>query len=408
MIYRCLVARVITSCQTPAKTLDTCSWSRRRVTSCVIAVSHVTFTFTQKCHNETLAKLSFVLALVECVVELAQSRSSPISQSVCSLARPAPTPPGHAPAPPGHAVFAGETTRSIEQLVLYVRALQLLGAAMELARSEIGAQRLQPSSNVRTRTYSASRLRTPRHAYVHHATRTYTASRVRTPLHAYVHRVTRTYTTSRVRTPFHTYVHHVTRTYTTARVRTPRHAYVLRFTRTYTTSRVRTPRHEYVHRVTRTYSASRVRTPRHAYVHRVMSTYTASRVRTPLHAYVHRVTRTYTTSRVRTPRHAYVHRVTRTYTAIPRTYTASRVRAPLSLVRTPQHAYVHRYPSYVHRITRTCTAIPGTYTVSPQVTYLRDAGRATDTPNLFYHSITGRSPFCDPDHKTSDYLLAWI
>ena len=36
----------------------------------------------QKEHNETVAKLTFVLALVECIVELAQSRSSPITESV--------------------------------------------------------------------------------------------------------------------------------------------------------------------------------------------------------------------------------------------------------------------------------------------------------------------------------------
>ena len=35
----------------------------------------------QKEHNETIAKLNFVNALVECIMDLAQSRASPISES---------------------------------------------------------------------------------------------------------------------------------------------------------------------------------------------------------------------------------------------------------------------------------------------------------------------------------------
>lgn len=33
----------------------------------------------QREHNETLAKLNFVLALVDCILELARSRSAPIT-----------------------------------------------------------------------------------------------------------------------------------------------------------------------------------------------------------------------------------------------------------------------------------------------------------------------------------------
>ena len=36
------------------------------------------FNFLQKEHNETLAKLNFMLALVDCILELARSRVGPI------------------------------------------------------------------------------------------------------------------------------------------------------------------------------------------------------------------------------------------------------------------------------------------------------------------------------------------
>lgn len=68
----------------------------------------------QKEHIETLAKLNFVLALVECIVECASPK------------RP-----------------------RYERLVLLVRALQLLSSSLSIATSELKAGRLQPSTNVK-------------------------------------------------------------------------------------------------------------------------------------------------------------------------------------------------------------------------------------------------------------------
>ena len=39
-------------------------------------------TFVQREHNETVSKLSFVLALTECIMELASSRSSPLTETL--------------------------------------------------------------------------------------------------------------------------------------------------------------------------------------------------------------------------------------------------------------------------------------------------------------------------------------
>ena len=45
--------------------------------------------------------------------------------------------------------FVSESQRQLEQLVLHVRALQLLNSAIQLAREEIKCCRLQPSNSVR-------------------------------------------------------------------------------------------------------------------------------------------------------------------------------------------------------------------------------------------------------------------
>ena len=99
-------------------------------------------THFQKEHNETVNKLNFVLALVECIIELAHSRSSPLSESVDQRQ-------GNNAFRLDHIAFVSESQRLMEQLVLYVRALQLLSSSIELAREETKAGRLQPSNSVK-------------------------------------------------------------------------------------------------------------------------------------------------------------------------------------------------------------------------------------------------------------------
>uniref|UniRef100_A0A069DW76 Putative serine/threonine-protein kinase ulk2-like isoform 2 n=1 Tax=Panstrongylus megistus TaxID=65343 RepID=A0A069DW76_9HEMI len=69
-------------------------------------------TLLEREHNETLAKLNFVLALSECVSEVAESRGR------------------------------------VDRLVLLVRALQLLSSALSLATAQLRAGVLQPSPTV--------------------------------------------------------------------------------------------------------------------------------------------------------------------------------------------------------------------------------------------------------------------
>ncbi|XP_049540107.1 serine/threonine-protein kinase ULK2 [Anopheles darlingi] len=93
-------------------------------------------TLLDRDHNETLAKLNFVIALTDCILEVADSRCAPLSALMS-----ADTPP-MAPHPPEHCKRA-------ERLVLLVRALHLLSSGLNLASSQIQAGHLKPSNTVK-------------------------------------------------------------------------------------------------------------------------------------------------------------------------------------------------------------------------------------------------------------------
>lgn len=88
----------------------------------------------QREHNETLAKINFVLALSNCILELAASRAAPISALVDAVSPMQPQ---------------SEMGRRAEQLVLMVRALQLLGSGLSLATQQLKNGQLRPSSTVK-------------------------------------------------------------------------------------------------------------------------------------------------------------------------------------------------------------------------------------------------------------------
>ncbi|ODN00281.1 Serine/threonine-protein kinase ULK2 [Orchesella cincta] len=98
-------------------------------------------TLLEKEHNQTLAKLNFVLALVDCILDLAKSKGAPFSKiqesntlrnddSCCKS---------------GNASSIGKS----EQLVLYIRVLHLLSSALRLAKDELEENRLRPSAAVK-------------------------------------------------------------------------------------------------------------------------------------------------------------------------------------------------------------------------------------------------------------------
>jgi serine/threonine-protein kinase ULK/ATG1 len=96
----------------------------------------LSFFFRQREHNETLAKLNFVVALTDCILEVADSRCAPLSALMSADAQPiAP----HAP----------EHCKRAERLVLLVRALHLLSSGLNLASSKLEVGELKPSKTVR-------------------------------------------------------------------------------------------------------------------------------------------------------------------------------------------------------------------------------------------------------------------
>ncbi|XP_071041475.1 serine/threonine-protein kinase unc-51 isoform X5 [Parasteatoda tepidariorum] len=96
-------------------------------------------TLLEKEHNDTLAKLNFVSALVKCILELAKTRSSPLSSALSSsIARTDDTDQA-----------MSEGCRKAVQLLLYMKALQLISSAFQLSQQEVKSGKLQPSTSVR-------------------------------------------------------------------------------------------------------------------------------------------------------------------------------------------------------------------------------------------------------------------
>lgn len=97
-------------------------------------------TLLDKEHKEILAKLQFVLQLVDSLVQLAQNRSNPLAIFINRSRK----------ASSGETrVQLSEAYIRVEQLVIYVRALHMLSSALELAQQEVQAKRLHPSPAVK-------------------------------------------------------------------------------------------------------------------------------------------------------------------------------------------------------------------------------------------------------------------
>lgn len=99
-------------------------------------------TLLEKEHNQTLAKLNFVLALVDCILDLAKSKGAPFNKIQES----------NAIRQDDSYNKSGNNITSIgksEQLVLYIRVLHLLSSALRLAKDELEENRLRPSAAVK-------------------------------------------------------------------------------------------------------------------------------------------------------------------------------------------------------------------------------------------------------------------
>ncbi|XP_068142050.1 serine/threonine-protein kinase unc-51 [Drosophila tropicalis] len=96
-------------------------------------------------HNETLSKLNFVLALTDCIQEVADSRCAPLSTLMVAGSQTVGNDHHQHQIPP----HAPEHCKRAERLVLLVRALQLLSSGLNLASQQLRNGQLKPSSNVK-------------------------------------------------------------------------------------------------------------------------------------------------------------------------------------------------------------------------------------------------------------------
>ena len=96
-------------------------------------------------------KLEFVRDLSSSIIQIARSRSSPLAESVfiddaMSCTSPMATAAvAVASDTTCSTVFISEGQRRIEQLVLYMRALELLASALSLAKAALADGRLSPT-----------------------------------------------------------------------------------------------------------------------------------------------------------------------------------------------------------------------------------------------------------------------
>jgi len=105
-----------------------------------VAPELTTETLMNREHRETLSKLQYVSTLVESLVDLAQSRNSPLLES------------HQANKLTGCVVFVSEKQRRMEQLIIYIRALHILSSSLQLAKDQVTSGQLQPSPTVKSGT----------------------------------------------------------------------------------------------------------------------------------------------------------------------------------------------------------------------------------------------------------------
>ena len=91
-------------------------------------------------HNEGLAKLRFISLLVDTIIGVARSKAAPLAGLTETTRLPV---SGQQPD------TDGPLQRRLQQLLLYMRCLQLLSQTLEFARSELKTKRLKPSSSVK-------------------------------------------------------------------------------------------------------------------------------------------------------------------------------------------------------------------------------------------------------------------
>jgi len=145
-----------------------CGWQHDHDELCCVHQAAVVFSAevwdcvcVQREHNDLLLKLEFVRDLSASIIQIARSRSSPLAESVFvdDVAMCPTSTPTVCSDTCSSTVFISEGQRRLEQIVLYMRALELLASALNLAKAALADGRLSPTLLTRQGTSSHSRVR---------------------------------------------------------------------------------------------------------------------------------------------------------------------------------------------------------------------------------------------------------
>ena len=104
--------------------------------------------YEQEEHNAILEKVVFIAQLARVIADVARERSSPLAESLVMSNHSS----SGAPLTPTRRQmlqFEYESQRWTEQMVLYVRALQLLASALHLCRCALKDGRLERVSSIK-------------------------------------------------------------------------------------------------------------------------------------------------------------------------------------------------------------------------------------------------------------------
>jgi len=105
--------------------------------------------FFQEEHNTILEKVEFIAQLARVIADIASERSSPLAEALVMSNHTV----GGTPLTPTRRrmlQFEYESQRWTEQMVLYVRALQLLASALHLSRCALQDGRLERVNSVKS------------------------------------------------------------------------------------------------------------------------------------------------------------------------------------------------------------------------------------------------------------------
>lgn len=102
-------------------------------------------TLLEREHNEILAKLNFVVALCDCVSDVARQRTGPLGVQLGSLEQQQ----QQHQQQQQQATTNSTTKKRAEQVILLVRALQWLSSGLSLATQQLKSGRLRPTTSVK-------------------------------------------------------------------------------------------------------------------------------------------------------------------------------------------------------------------------------------------------------------------